>query len=62
MISSRLKGFGSQCIEAAIDRARDRDCYKVMLLTGSDKAWKREFYESCGFDGDEKTGFTMSLK
>lgn len=58
----RGNGYGTQVVEAAIDRARARDCYKVMLLTGSEKRWKHEFYESCGFDGDEKTGFTMSLE
>jgi len=58
----RGEGFGTQCVEAAVDRARERDCYKVMLLTGSDEPWKHEFYESCGFDGDAKTGFTLGLR
>jgi len=58
----RGRGFGTQCVESAVDRARERDCYKVMLLTGSDEEWKHEFYESCGFDPDEKTGFTMDLR
>ena len=40
----RGQGFGTECIEYAADRARERDCYKVMLLTGSDEAWKHEFY------------------
>ncbi|MFB6141570.1 MAG: GNAT family N-acetyltransferase [Halosimplex sp.] len=57
----RGEGFGTQCVEAAIDRAHERGCYKVMLLTGSDEAWKHEFYESCGFDRDAKTGFTLDL-
>lgn len=55
-------GFGSQCVETAVERARERDCYKVMLLTGSDEAWKHEFYEECGFDPDEKTGFHLDLR
>lgn len=53
----RNRGFGNQCVEAALDVAEERGCYKVMLLTGSDKDWKYDFYESCGFDGDDKTGF-----
>nr|WP_123537767.1 GNAT family N-acetyltransferase [Halosimplex salinum] len=57
----RGEGFGTQCVEAAVDRASARDCYKVMLLTGSDEAWKHEFYESCGFDREAKTGFTLDL-
>jgi GNAT superfamily N-acetyltransferase len=58
----RQRGFGRRVVEAAVDRARERDCYKVMLLTGSDEGWKHEFYESCGFDADAKTGFTMDLR
>lgn len=58
----RGEGFGSQCVEGAVDRARERGCYKVMLLTGTDQEWKHAFYESCGFDGDAKTGFTMDLR
>jgi GNAT superfamily N-acetyltransferase len=58
----RGRGFGTQCVEAAVDRAEARDCYKVMLLTGSDERWKHEFYESCGFDPDEKTGFVRDLR
>ncbi|MFC7139643.1 GNAT family N-acetyltransferase [Halosimplex aquaticum] len=57
----RGEGFGTQCVEAAVDRARARDCYKVMLLTGSEAGWKHEFYEGCGFDRDAKTGFTLDL-
>jgi GNAT superfamily N-acetyltransferase len=58
----RGQGFGTRVVEDAVDRARERDCYKVMLLTGSDEEWKHEFYESCGFDSGEKTGFTMGLR
>ncbi|QLH81593.1 GNAT family N-acetyltransferase [Halosimplex pelagicum] len=58
----RGEGFGTQCVEGAVERARERDCYKVMLLTGSDREWKHDFYESCGFDGEAKTGFTLDLR
>ena len=57
----RGEGFGTQCVEAAVDVARERDCYKVMLLTGADQAWKHDFYEACGFDPEEKTGFVTYL-
>jgi len=58
----RGEGFGTRCVEAAVDRARERDCYKVMLLTGSDETWKHEFYEECGFDREAKTGFSLDLR
>jgi len=57
----RGRGFGSQCVEHAVDLARERNCYKVMLLTGSDEEWKHEFYEGCGFDPGDKTGFVRYL-
>jgi GNAT superfamily N-acetyltransferase len=59
--SYRQNGFGKQCLQKAIDIADDRDCYKIMLLTGSDKEWKHQFYERCGFDREEKTGFVLNL-
>ncbi|MFT4883332.1 MAG: GNAT superfamily N-acetyltransferase [Natronomonas sp.] len=58
----RQNGFGRRCLRKAIEIAEDRECYKIMLLTGSDKEWKHEFYESCGFDKGAKTGFTLDLR
>lgn len=58
----RGEGFGSRCLERAIDVARERDCYKVLLSTGADAEWKLDFYEDCGFDRDEKTGFVYDLR
>lgn len=58
----RGRGFGSQCVERAIERADERGCYKVMLLTGTEQEWKRQFYEDCGFDRDAKTGFQIDLR
>lgn len=57
----RGEGFGSQCLEYAATLAAERDCYKVMLLTGTEKPWKLDFYEACGFDRDDKTGFVRYL-
>ncbi|PSQ19985.1 GNAT family N-acetyltransferase [Halobacteriales archaeon QS_9_67_17] len=58
----RGRGFGKRCLERAIEIAEKRDCYKIMLSTGSDKEWKHEFYEDCGFDRYEKTGFVFDLR
>jgi len=58
----RGEGFGKLCVEAAVDRAEARDCYKVMLLTGTEAEWKLQFYESCGFDREAKTGFVRDLR
>ncbi|WP_433623656.1 GNAT family N-acetyltransferase [Halomicrococcus sp. NG-SE-24] len=58
----RGNGFGTLCLEKATAIAESRDCYKIMLLTGSEKEWKHEFYENCGFDREEKTGFVRNLR
>ena len=57
----RGQGFGSQVLEYAAGVAAEAGCYKVMLLTGSDEEWKLDFYENCGFDREDKTGFVRYL-
>ncbi|WP_167880006.1 GNAT family N-acetyltransferase [Halorhabdus rudnickae] len=57
----RGNGFGRECIEGAIERARERDCYKVLLQTGRDDSRVHDFYEACGFDPDAKTGYSLLL-
>jgi hypothetical protein len=43
-------------IEAAVTKAWELDCYKVMLLTGSKDPATLGFYQSAGFE-QTKTGF-----
>jgi len=50
----RRRGYGKQLIAEALSSAWKSGCYKVMLLTGSDKAVP--FYLACGFMSDEKHG------
>lgn len=57
----RGRGFGSRVLDYAADVAAGCDCYKVMLLTGTDEEWKLDFYEGCGFDREDKTGFVRYL-
>lgn len=58
----RRNGFGELCLQKATEIAEEHNCYKIMLLTGSDKEWKHDFYESCGFDKAAKTGFVLTLR
>lgn len=53
----RNKGFASALIEKASTIAKDNDCYKIMLMTGSKKESTLRFYERCGFSMNEKTAF-----
>lgn len=51
----RRRGLGAALIRHALGMAWERDCYKVMLLTGRGDV--HGFYEQCGFRKDVKTGF-----
>ncbi|WP_181687031.1 GNAT family N-acetyltransferase [Halorhabdus salina] len=57
----RGEGFGTRCVEAAISRAHEADCYKVLLQTGRSEPRVHDFYEQCGFDPDAKTGYSLRL-
>ncbi len=59
--SFRRKGYGSAVLDKAIAIAREKGCYKVMLLTGRKDEGVFSFYESAGFDRGKKTGFYMKL-
>ena len=54
----RTRGFGKAILQAAVDRAWDAGCYKVMLMTGSKKPSTLAFYEAAGFE-QSKTGFQV---
>ena len=57
----RNQGYASALIEKASEIAKDDDCYKIMLMTGSKKESTLRFYERCGFSSNEKTGFLRKL-
>ena len=56
-LNYRTKGYATKALDMAICIAQDRNCYKVMLLTGSKKEETLRFYEQAGFSRREKTGF-----
>ncbi len=59
---ARRKGFGRAVIQLLLDFAREKNCYKVMLLSGSHRKEAHVFYKSMGFNGDIKRGFTFDMK
>ena len=59
--SFRRRGVGRTLIEMAVEYAKDSNCYKVQLLSGSARTDAHRFYESLGFSGSSKKGFDMRL-
>jgi GNAT superfamily N-acetyltransferase len=53
----RQQGIGTQLLRHALQIAWEKDCYKVLLLTGSKREEVLRFYEGAGFVGGVKTGF-----
>ncbi len=53
----RNKGFGKAILAHALSHAWSVGCYKVMLLTGRKDQATFQFYESAGFDPNEKQAF-----
>jgi len=53
----RNKGYASALIGHACKIAEDSGCYKIMLMTGSKQESTLRFYEKCGFNRNDKTGF-----
>ena len=56
--SHQKKGHGRAVLKAAVEHAWSKNCYKVMLLTGSNDPETHKFYSGCGFKQD-KTGFQI---
>jgi GNAT superfamily N-acetyltransferase len=55
----RRKGLGHAVLAAALDRAWEAGCYKVMLATGSKQEGTLRFYEGAGFERGGKTFFQI---
>jgi GNAT superfamily N-acetyltransferase len=57
----RRRGYGTMALHRAIDIARERGCYKVMLLSGAKDEATLRFYEDAGFARGAKAGFVVRL-
>ena len=57
----RNRGLASKVIDMAVAYAKEKDCYKVILQSGTARGEAHRFYKSKGFDGDSKKAFDMRL-
>ena len=57
----RNQGLGKMVLRHALEQAWQRNCYKVMLLTGRKSEAVYRFYESAGFDRNAKQAFLAKL-
>jgi GNAT superfamily N-acetyltransferase len=56
----RRRGYGTAVVKHALAAAWEKDCYKVMLLTGRTEEGILRFYEGAGFARGLKTGFVAA--
>jgi len=57
----RRQGFGQLALEKAKDIAEQNHCYKLMLMTGSQREEVHRFYARAGFKKGRKTGFVLHM-
>jgi ribosomal protein S18 acetylase RimI-like enzyme len=50
----RNKGYASRLLERATEIAKEKNCYKLFLETGSNKESTLNFYRKNGFEIDKK--------
>lgn len=59
--AQRKRGYAARLMAEAVQIARAANCYKVSLTTGKKDDGTFHFYESCGFNKEDKTAFIRWL-
>lgn len=57
----RRRGYASECLNYARAVAEKKNCYKIMLLTGSKDPGVLDFYRCAGYNSTDKTAFIQWL-
>lgn len=57
----RKKGCATAILQFAKEIAQRKNCYKIMLLTGSKQESTLKFYEQAGYNRNDKTAFIQWL-
>ena len=57
----RNRGFATACLNYAKEIAKEAGCYKIMLMTSTDKDSTLSFYEQAGYNSSDKKVFVQWL-
>ena len=57
----RGNGYATDCLNFAKAIAKENNCYKMMLLTGTKEEKILEFYQKAGYNSVDKTAFIQWL-
>jgi len=57
----RNRHYATELMNKASDIAKEHNCYKIMLMTGSKKDSTLGFYQNCGYNMNDKTAFIKWL-
>ena len=57
----RKKGYATRILAFAREIARQNNCYKIMLMTGSKDSATLRFYENAGYNQHDKKAFIQWL-
>ena len=60
-LNYRGQGYATECLNYAKEIAKEKNCYKMMLLTGSKKQKTLQFYKNAGYNSEEKTAFIQHI-
>lgn len=60
-MNHRKRRLATACLNYAEEIAKEADCYKIMLLTGSKEDSTLRFYERAGYNRQDKTAFIRWL-
>ncbi len=58
----RGRGCATACLCYARDIAKEQNCYKMMLLTGTKDEATLQFYQSAGYNSTDKTAFIQWIE
>ena len=57
----RRRGLATGCLEYAKELAQQKNCYKIMLLTGAKEESILHFYRRADYNSEDKTAFIQWL-